>query len=146
MDFTTREVLLAILGSGGLIGGLISLLVFISSRIDKRRENIEKDIHNSVEHKRLEHDKSSSVEQALWKIIDSKNKEIEILESKAKDLEATTALTRPIITNILSLIRSMRKELDSINVIMMGQEETSIFFQRWTAVKKGLDELEKLLP
>lgn len=147
---TAKELVMAIMGSGGIIGGLVSLLVFIAGRLDRKRdrdqEELETSIHSSAEFKRIKLEEKSSVEQSLWRMMEAKDAEIKALREEIAELERTQTLTRPVINNIITIIRAMRKELDSIKVIMLSDEETKYFQARWIALGDKLNELENLIP
>lgn len=144
--FTGRELLIAILGSGGFIGGLVGLLSFLSSRIDKRRQRLDKEQHmhvsQSTDMRRFELDKENSVQQQLWKIIEEREAECKELETALKE----STLSRPQILKIGKNIREMRKEIESLNVMILDEEQTNVFMRRFQTVKQLLDETEGMLP
>lgn len=150
MEFTTKEIILAILGSGALVGGIISALTFVSSYVDKRRERAKEKsnelIHDSIEAKRLQGElqttKDNTVIENLWKLIEEYKREIEDLE---RDLKAAS-MSRATVNTVYRNIRAIRKEIESLNVMILSEEDTNVFMRRFQTVKQILDETENLLP
>src|SRR5574343_692670 len=68
MDYTFREIVTAILGSAGAIGGLLTVANFITQRLDKRRERRLQDVSVSADIRRvtLEEDKHND---SVWESI-----------------------------------------------------------------------------
>lgn len=147
---TLKELVLLITGSGGLIGGIVAAFVFTTSRLDKRRERIKEkqrqDISESADMKKFELDSQNSVHDHLWEIIREKDAEIQRLSNEIEDIEKTSTIQRPVVLKIYANLRSMRKEIESLNLMILSEEETNVFMRRFQTVKVLLDETEGLLP
>lgn len=150
LEFTAKEIIVMVLGSGGFIGGLISLFVFITGRLDKRKERTKEElktqISQSADMKRFELDSSNAVHAQLWEIINAQQTHIANLEKDAEELEAKAILQRPTILRIYANIRAMRSEIDGMNVLIMSNDDTSVFMKRFSALKTLLNETEGMLP
>lgn len=150
MEASWMQIILAVLSSGGIIGTIISVLIYASGRMDKRRERMDKqkqlDVSQTADLKRLELDEDKSIEGALWRIIEEKNDEIAQLKAEVSDVTNTSSLSRPRVTQIYKAVRLMRKEIDSLNLMILNEEETNVFMRRFRAVKDYLDEIETSLP
>ena len=133
-----KELFLAISGSGGIIGGLVTFAVFVYSRMDKKKE------HQSAEHHEYA-DAQKNVVDALQKMLDSKNAEIERLQNRLSDGENRGILTVSKIQKINAEMRLMREALSKLNVLIMTDEETNIFAERFAAVKEGIKNIEKII-
>lgn len=150
MDLGWKEIMIAILGGGGLLAGLISLLNFIATRLDARRKNKKEDkaeqsLHTTeTERLKLEGNKNSI--DLLWKIIDEKNIEICELKIEVTNAEKFATLTRPNVIKLAADIRLIRKEIESLNLMILNEEETNVFMRRFQNVKVLLDDIENILP
>ena len=154
MEWTTEKIVILIFGGGGTITGLVLLFNAIAARIDIRNERKKKAdldrIANAVEVKRLQADtderSAETLVSNLWKLVETKNKEIAELKQEIEQLEKEGKLTRPVINQIYAKLRAMRKEIESLNLMILNEEETNVFMRRFGAVKMLLDEAEGLLP
>lgn len=148
-NITAKELLLVLIGSSGFVGGVVSILVFIAGRLDKRRERNEASqteaLHNSAELKRIGLEERSAVEQSLWKMLEAKDAEITALKTRIEALEKANALSRPVMSKISSVISEMKREVESVRVIMLSDEETKYFQQRWLSIKRLLQEFEDII-
>lgn len=133
-----KELFLAISGSGGIIGGLVTLAVFVYSRIDKKKERQSSDYHEYATAQK-------NVVDALNKMLADKDAEIEKLQQKLNDGENKGILTLPKIQKLNAEIRTMREALSRINVLVMSQEETNIFAERFATIKEGIAHIEEIL-
>jgi capsule polysaccharide export protein KpsE/RkpR len=126
------------------------MCVWISGRLDKRKERIkalsESEIANRTEMKRYELDANNAVHTQLWEIIKEQKAEISELQEELKEVESTATLQRPAVNKIYANLRAMRKEIESLNLMILSEEETNVFMRRFQAVKLLLDETEGLLP
>lgn len=145
-----KEVLILLLGSGGLIVGLIPLFTYLSARLDARRlrkkEEAKTELSNSADIRRLELDSTSAVQTELWGIIEAQKEHIRTLENELSELDKKAVLQRPAILNIYANIRAIRAEIESLGVMALDDAATQIFMKRFNAVKCLLDETEKILP
>lgn len=142
-SFTSKDILLAFIGSAGILGGVMTVISFIVGRIDKRRERIREERDLEVSHSvgidRVRLDSATATEAALWKIIQ------ELKESLAEEKRFAT-LTRPNVIKIAADVRAIRKEIESLNLMILNEEETNVFMRRFQTVKQLLDQIETILP
>ncbi len=129
---------LAISGSGGIIGGLVTFAVFVYSRMDKKKEHESANYHEYA-------DAQKNVVEALNKMLESKNAEIERLQHRLDEGEDRGILTVPKIQKINAEMRTMREALSKLNVLIMNDEETNIFAERFSTVKQGIANIEKII-
>lgn len=141
-DLTIREILIAILGSGGIIGGLFVAFNFIAGRFDKYRERKKMNISEAAEIRRVElqvkAQSDNDLVTNLWKLVEAGRKEIE-------ELERAERLARPTVVRVYRIIREMRAELDKLHIMVLGEQETAIFAKRWNNIKKLADQLEAII-
>lgn len=133
-----KELLIVVSGSVGIIGGLIPVAVFVYSRLDKKKEQHAGDLHEY-------NDAQKSVVDALNKIIETKDAEIAKLQAKLESTENKGILTLPKLQKIMAEIRTMREALSRLNVLVMSQEETNIFAERFATIKEGIAHIEEIL-
>jgi len=133
-----KELLIVVSGSVGIIGGLIPVAVFVYSRLDKKKEQHAGDLHEY-------NDAQKSVVDALNKIIETKDAEIAKLQAKLESTENKGILTLPKIQKLNAEIRTMREALSRLNVLVMSQEETNIFAERFATIKEGIAHIEEIL-
>ena len=133
-----KEWVMAISGSGGIIGGLVALAVFIYNRMDKKKEIDITDSHNYV-------DAQKNVVDALHRILEGKNADIARLEAKLTDGEGKGILTLPKIHKIEAEMRTMREALSKLNVILLSDAETTLFAERFTTIKQGIENIEDII-
>lgn len=150
IDLTPGEVVVAIVGSGGLIAGSISLFSFITGRLDVRRkrlkETLAKEISQTADMKRFDLDATNLVHNQLWEIIKERDVKITALEGEIEVLDEKAILQRPTILKVYANLRAMRKEIESLNLMILNEEETNVFMRRFQTVKVLLDETEAMLP
>jgi anaerobic ribonucleoside-triphosphate reductase len=138
MEWTPEKIFLAILGSGGFITAVVMAFNALAARLDARRtrkqqaeDDAEKKRRDEIELKirfdqlihNTEGGSQKTVADALWEIINEKNKELE--EYKRGNL------TRPLIKQLYSKLRQMRVEAEKC---------------RTCNIKALIDEMESLLP
>jgi len=133
-----KELLIVVSGSVGIIGGLIPVAVFVYSRLDKKKEQHAGDLHEY-------NDAQKSVVDALNKMIETKDAEIAKLQAKLESTENKGILTLPKLQKIMAEIRTMREALSRLNVLVMSQEETNIFAERFATIKEGIAHIEEIL-
>lgn len=145
--FTLSQIVITAIGSIGGLTGLISAAVAINKILTERRkvrEQRQRDlIHDTIEGRRLDLEHSDRKEAdalaAVWKIVDR-------LEHENEDIEKLATLTRPTIVKIARNLREMRKEIESLNLMILDEKETNVFMRRFQRVKELLDETENILP
>lgn len=153
MEFTWKEILVTALGSGGLLGGIITFFVFITGRLDARRKRIEDkkaiDISESVELKKLQvqsiQTDTGILITNLWAIINDQKAEIKCLTDELANCEDGDRLSIANVNRIFEYIRQIKNEMDSLNLMLLNDEETNIFAKRWGNIKSIMIDLEKLL-
>jgi hypothetical protein len=134
-EWTLKDIILMVLGSGTFIGSLVVVFNAISARLDARKKRLEeaelRKISNAVEVKRLETETgertAASLVTNLWKIIEDKNIEIEALKKEN--------LTRPIIKQLYSKLRQIRNEIGRL-----GDGPIT------ASIEALIDQTEELLP
>jgi predicted RNase H-like nuclease (RuvC/YqgF family) len=150
MGLSWQEIIIAFLGGGGILAGLISALNFISARLDTRRKNKKEDreeaLTHSTESERIKLDGNKNTNDILWRVIEEKNDEIASLEKKVEDAEKFATLTRPNVIKLAKDVRDIRKEIESLNLMILNEEETNVFMRRFQNVKVLLDDIEAILP
>lgn len=153
--FSWWQIFAAIGGSAGFITAIIAAFNAVTARLDARKKRIaggvESKIANAVEVKRLQAETDGKTQDSLvgnlWKIIEAKETEIAKLEKELEQTEQHSSLSRPTITKIYIQLRAMRKEIESLTVMRLDDEQTNVFVRRFEKVKECLDEIEyKLMP
>lgn len=153
-EWTAKDIILTVLGSGTFIGSVIVVFNFITARIDARRQRIEatsqRKLADAIEVKKLEVEAEGrevdSVRAAMWKLLEERQGEITALKIEIEGLKRQAILDRPLITQIYAKLRAMRKEIESLNLMVLSEEETNVFMRRFNKVKEILDETEGMLP
>lgn len=130
IDFTSQEFLVLLAGSSGLIGAAVSVFNLVSTRLEKKasQDNTSRD----------------AVETNLWKMLDAKSTEITLLKTEISLLEGDS-LNRKKVTEIINIIRQMTKDIDSIKVVLLSNEDTQFFHDKLMSIKKGIAKLEEIL-
>lgn len=153
MNFTPGEILAAFLGGGGIIGGVITALSFLSGRLEARRKRIEEKsksaLEKEVDVRRLENEiqykGTDALVNNLWKLIEEQKIELKAKEAVIEEMEADEKLTRPAVMKIYECVRKIRNEMDSLNIMLLSDEETNVFARRWGNIKVIMCELEETL-
>lgn len=143
MEWTLKDILLLVLGSGTFIGALVVVFNAITARLDARRKRIGDaelaKISNAVEIRQLQAEMDGKSHDALiknlWKIIAEKRTEIIEVKREFDEMEQSSKLSRPVINQIYAKLRTMRREIDALN----GDT-------RAVNARALLDEIETLLP
>jgi chromosome segregation ATPase len=158
MDWNKENIALLVAISAVLIPVLIPVLIrglsFVTVRLDARKARLAaaetNRIADSIEVRKLEADTETrgndSLVANLWKFIAEKDAEIAELKKEIEECEAAAKLNRPTINKIYAKLRAMRTEIESLNVMVLNEEETNVFMRRFNQVKLLLDETEGLLP
>jgi hypothetical protein len=148
-NFTIRDVVFGLLGSGGFITGCILLFNAITTRLDARKKRIEErrllDISQSTDALKLEGDETDRVISNLWKVIELERKENEELRVQIKEWEVHEKLARPTVSKVYRLLRNIRAEIDHINVLFLDDKQTAVFAKRWNNIRIFADEIENVL-
>lgn len=140
---------MALFGSGGFVLAGISLFKFINELLTQRRTKQKEELADSTLLQRLQLEAGSkgqdNLTDNLWKIIGEKNAEIVDLKQEVRDCEKAEKLTRPAVSRIYECIRKIKNEMDSLNIMIMSDEETNVFARRWGNIKAIITDLEDSL-
>lgn len=142
MDFTWKEILTYLFGSGTIVGGAFVGIKFIYEQIDKRRAG-----------KRTSEEKAYD---AVWKLYEAAKAEVEKLKEEIEELEKGDSLSRPAISKIYQAVRKLGRQMEIIETIFIKEFtliENEECRQISEALKKEMDilwqkfdDLEKCLP
>lgn len=154
MDFTWTQILLAAVGSIGGVSGVVGLLVFITGRIDKRRERLKAEkseaIHETAEIRRLEleftHKTDDAVKAELWRMIGEQKEEIKLLKTELEESDNANSMSRPTIQKIYIASRKIRRQVDNLSFLIMKETPYSDLAKEVEILRQDVDELEKNLP
>jgi hypothetical protein len=138
MELTWKEIILVAVGSGGLIGGIVSAFAFVTARIDKRRERLQVDVSQSADLRRV-HLEEERLDEGIW-------------ESVAKEKAAQIAELRETIQELKVIIRSAKDTFDELELMFrrlrvakIPDEVVDILSEKIEravhAIKKGRDAL-----
>lgn len=153
-EYSAKEIALAVVGGGGLIGGCVALFSFVAARLDARTQKTEADekrrLADAVEMRRIEAERegrdADALVENLWKLIGEKDSELKAQRLEIADLETKATTNRPMLLKVYANLRAMRREIESLNVMVLSEEETNVFMRRFQTVKVLLDDTESLLP
>jgi len=149
MEFTTRELVIAFLGSGGLLGGLFTIVVFVVGRLDKRRERRENNDtlsrSETAEFRRLEIEDETATDARWEKLANRYSAEITGLEEKLKECEDEASLTRPILAQLHRTLNTMENRLQKLRVAKCPDDVVDIINERIAEVQKSIDEMRGAL-
>lgn len=154
MDFTWTQILVAAVGSIGGVSGVVTLLVFITGRIDKRREREkaaqDKAIHETEGIRRLEYEFAQKTDEAvkaeLWRLIGEQKEEIRLLKAEIEESEAHQSLSRPAIQKIYNASRKIRRQVDNLSFLVMKETAHDDLAKEVEILRQDVEELEKSLP
>lgn len=113
MDYL--QIIVIVIGSGGVVGGLVAVATFIASRRDvwkkRKDEDREKDISNAVELRRLDSERANE----LYDRVQQQNIELEadVSEWKAKCKKCNRVIHKAI-SDLRSILKQTRVVTDSI--------------------------------
>jgi len=138
MELTWKEIILVAVGSGGLIGGIVSAFAFVTARIDKRRERLQVDVSQSADLRRV-HLEEERLDEGIW-------------ESVAKEKALQIAELRETIQELKVIIRSAKDTFDELELMFrrlrvakIPDEVVDILSEKIEravhAIKKGRDAL-----
>ncbi len=138
MELTWKEIILVAVGSGGLIGGIVSAFAFVTARIDKRRERLQVDVSQSADLRRV-HLEEERLDEGIW-------------ESVAKEKAVQIAELRETIQELKVIIRSAKDTFDELELMFrrlrvakIPDEVVDILSEKIEravhAIKKGRDAL-----
>src|SRR4051812_4323552 len=119
MDFTWLQLLIAFLGSSGIIGGGFTLIKFFYEQFDKRKAAR----LASEDRKQLLRDNASDkASDAAWRLVEERNQECKrlnlVIEGLAKEISAwekDDSLSRPTITRIYQAVRKVGKQIEILD-------------------------------
>lgn len=154
MEFSWTQILLAAVGSIGGVSGIVGFLVFITGRMDKRRERFRTEkseaIHETAEIRRLElefsHKSDDAVKSELWRLIGEQKEEIKMLKAELEESDNANSMSRPTIQRIYIASRKIRRQADNLNFLIMKEMPYSDLAKEAEILLQDIDELEKNLP
>jgi septal ring factor EnvC (AmiA/AmiB activator) len=148
-DFTTREIILAVLGSGGILAALLKVAKTVSDRIDQRRvraqQQQQSQISQTAELKRLKIDADEDIYDRFKELLGEREKEIK--ELKARLLEWENKPTdQKLIDEMYRTLRIIINEIDAMNMLFLNERDTQIFARRFKAMHDAAKEMRDKLP
>ena len=143
MDFTWKEILTYLFGSGTIVGGIFVGIKFLYEQIDKRRAD-----------KRTAEEKAYD---AVWKLYEASKAEVISLKAEIAELEKGDSLSRPAVSKIYRAVRKLGRQIEILDSVFIKefliQDEDPEKQVLKDALKKEMeilwqkfDELEKSLP
>lgn len=153
-EYGWLQIIAIVIGGGGGITGIISILVFIAGRIDKAREQRAQELvthlSNSADIKRIELEQSTidnkTIVDQLWKMLDEEKSDVTRLKKEVETLQDSNLLSQKNALTIYVAIRKMRQQLDLVELLLNTETESDNILNEVREIKKQLDEVEKLLP
>lgn len=131
MPFTFQEILTAVLGSAGVIGGVIALATFITARMDARAKRKELEISTSAEMQRvkLENERFGA---GVWESV-AREREAEIRELKAEN-----ARLREMVGVARTTLTDAERTLDGLKVAEVPNEVVAVIQRKIGQVRAVL--------
>lgn len=131
MPFTFQEILTAVLGSAGVIGGVIALATFITARMDARAKRKELEISTSAEMQRvkLENERFGA---GVWESV-AREREAEIRELKAEN-----ARLREMVGVARTTLTEAERTLDGLKVAVVPDEVVAVIQRKIGQVRAVL--------
>jgi septal ring factor EnvC (AmiA/AmiB activator) len=148
-DFTTREIVLAVLGSGGILAFLLKVAKSVSDRIDQRRirshqQRLE-DVSQTAELKRLKIEADEDIYDRFKELLNEREKEIKDLKAKLLEWESKHT-DQKLIDEMYRTLRIIINEIEAMNVLFLNEEKTQIFSRRFTTMHNAAKEMREKLP
>lgn len=138
MELTWKEIILVAVGSGGLIGGIVSAFAFVTARFDKRRERLQTDVSMSADLRRV-HLEEERLDEGIWEsVAREKTVQIEALKHDIQDLKLVIRSAKDTFDELELMFRRLRvaKIPDEVVDILSEKIERAVY-----AIKKGRDAL-----
>lgn len=138
MELTWKEIILVAVGSGGLIGGIVSAFAFVTARIDKRRERHQTDVSLSADLRRVSLEEEK-LDEGIWEsVAKEKAAQIVALKDDIKDLKLVIRSAKDTFDELELMFRRLRvaKIPDEVVDILSEKIERAV-----SAIKKGRDAL-----
>ena len=131
MPFTFQEILTAVLGSAGVIGGVIALATFITARMDARAKKRELEISSSAEMQRvrLENERFGA---GVWESV-AREREAEI-----KELKLENRRLREMVGVARTTLTEAERTLDGLKVAEVPNEVVVIIQRKIGQVRAVL--------
>lgn len=133
MSYTVSELITAILGSAGAIGGLLAIASFIASRLDKRRERKHLYDSVSVELEKVELEKNRFREGSWESIAHERGNEIAALKAEMSQLRESVAIARRTLTKV-------ERTLDGLTVAQVPDEVVAIIQRKLAQIRAVIAE------
>ena len=131
MPFTFQEILTAVLGSAGVIGGVIALATFITARMDARAKKRELEISSSAEMQRVKLE-NERFRAGVWESV-AREREAEIRELKAEN-----ARLREMVGVARTTLTDAERTLDGLKVAEVPNEVVVIIQRKIGQVRAVL--------
>lgn len=148
-EITLKDVLLVVFG-GGAISTLIAVLKLIVERYDIARKNKKEDAQEhttlTIESRRLDLEEEARTRAEWDSILENHKKRIEDLKLEIVELKSSESLSRPTLTKIYQNLRTVRRNLELLDLQIVRLDEHNKLSVSIEALKKALDELEQNLP
>jgi septal ring factor EnvC (AmiA/AmiB activator) len=148
-DFTTREILFGLLGSGGVLITLLKVAKSISDRIDARRKRIDANqasqISQTAELKRLKIDADEDIYDRFKELLTEREKEIKELKAELKKCQDAPT-NQKLIDEMYRTLRIILNEIDAMNMLFLNERDTQIFARRFKAMHDAAKEMRDKLP
>lgn len=148
-DFTTKEIAVAVFGSAGIIGGLISAASYVSGRVDKWRERKQQkkqaDITESTELKKLKLEADEDLYERFKDLYNTQTAENARLTQELKECRESETSPK-LIAQMYRTLRIINGEIEAMNLLFMDEEKTQIFARRFNNMQKAAKEMEDKLP
>jgi hypothetical protein len=138
MELSWKEIILVAVGSGGLIGGIVSAFAFVTARFDKRRERLQTDVSMSADLRRV-HLEEERLDEGIWEsVAREKTVQIEALKTDIQDLKRVIRSAKDTFDELELMFRRLRvaKIPDEVVDILSEKIERAVY-----AIKKGRDAL-----
>jgi hypothetical protein len=148
-NVTAKEIFIAVMGSAGLIGGLLTVAKFVSERVDQwRTRNQQKrqaDVSQTAELKRLKIDADEDIYDRFKELLSEREKEIKDLKAKLLEWE-NKHTDQKLIDEMYRTLRIIINEIDAMNMLFLNERDTQIFARRFKAMHDAAKEMRDKLP
>jgi len=138
MELSWKEIILVAVGSGGLIGGIVSAFTFVTSLFDKRRERHQTDVSLSADLRRVSLEEEK-LDEGIWESV-AKEKALQIvaLKEDIKDLKLVIRSAKDTFDELELMFRRLRVAKIPDEVVDILSEKIA---RAVSAIKKGRDAL-----
>ena len=138
MELSWKEILMVAVGSGGLIGGIVSAFTFVTSLFDKRRERHQTDVSLSADLRRVSLEEEK-LDEGIWEsVAKEKAAQIVALKDDIKDLKLVIRSAKDTFDELELMFRRLRVAKIPDEVVDILSEKIA---RAVSAIKKGRDAL-----